>query len=426
MWTLILIGLAGVEIFGYLYYLHLANFVKEKRYYNKKIDCDWMKKYLLEELTSAELIQWIKNSISYNFSDETYYTEVPFDEIPKNKMIKWTAYNLYFKSIWQLNDEQIKNAKRTLYDIEKKIGFKFKKITDPNVYFLKFGNNHIECEYRPMMIYGALNVVKNVVYGMLRYYGFKKFVTSSGIIYFFYHNEKHENTTMFIHGLGLGITPYLSYIFSLQKTSNVLIPIIPNISNMEFSSYFTRLSEDALFPSYTKWRKDFKCAFKKHNIESIDIIAHSFGTVILGLLLKDDWIRSKIKKKVFVEPVCFVDQSYKIYRYINEPAEGKDGVITTVFNLLIYKDVYVRYVSQRFLYGPEFWILDYNQMSNDDNLVIVSKKDKLVPSSTLYQRMKRYDVPCIMVDDAGHSAIFIIKKFKSILMKINGYLFKYD
>jgi hypothetical protein len=184
------------------------------------------------------------------------------------------------------------------------------------------------------------------------------------------------------------------------------------------------LTEDSLFPSYKNWRRDFKLVFDRHNITDkvIDVIGHSFGTIIMGILLKDKEIDNIIRKRIFIEPVCFIDQSYKIYRYINEPIIEGD-VVNSVFNLLVYNDVLVRYVAQRYLYGPEFWLIDYDSMSNNNNLVVVSKQDELVPSSKLYERMKRHNIPTLMVEDAHHADIFISKKFKTLLDRILTYIY---
>lgn len=413
----------GAEVINYIYYLYLKKYVHEKRYYKTKLNYNKMEQYI-KSLSKEELINWIKNSISYNFSDKNYYTNVPLDDIPQNKIIKWVSYQLYFKSMWQLNKEELNISKNMLKYLENKIDHKFKDVINDNIYFLKFGNNRVESIYRFLFVYISLNILKNIIYFVLACYGFKKYKTPNGnITYFYYECKKNTKTTMFLHGLGLGITPYLSYIIHLSRATNVIIPILPNISNMEFTSYFSTLSNNNLFPSYKNWRLDTKYIINHHNLKSIDIVAHSFGTIILGILLKDILLNKIIKKRIFIEPVCFIDQSYKIYRYINEPTTYKNDVISKIFNYLIYDDIYFRYVSQRFLYGPEFW-LDYEDVKNNNNLIIVSQEDNIIPSNRLYNKMKNKNIHCLIVHDASHSEIFIAIKFKSILSYVNSFLFE--
>jgi alpha/beta superfamily hydrolase len=190
---------------------------------------------------------------------------------------------------------------------------------------------------------------------------------------------------------------------------------------MECKIVNKHIKYDDLFPEYGTWRTVFKYIIKKHNLTEVDIIAHSFGTVILGLLLKDKWIQTKIKKKILIEPVCFIDKSYKIYKYIDEPKEGDYGLMGKIFNNIIYKDVYLRYVGQRFLYGPEFWILDYDILKHN-SLVIISEKDQVVPTDQLYERMKKHNIKCVYLKDAHHADMFMSNKFDNIFDLIDNFI----
>ncbi len=145
--TALLASIVGAELGGYLYHLRVLNFAKKKRYFDTEIETDLIEKMILEEMSVEELTTWISNSISYNCSeDHKYYNTVPLDKVPKNKMLKWTCYYLYFKSMWQLTEEQIKHGEKVLERVEKKIGITFPDIDDPDIYFLKFGNNKLECK----------------------------------------------------------------------------------------------------------------------------------------------------------------------------------------------------------------------------------------------------------------------------------------
>ncbi len=258
--------------------------------------------------------------------------------------------------------------------------------------------------------------MKNVAYMILNSYGFKKYKTKySNIVYFCYKDDKNKETTMFIHGLGFGITPYLSHILALRENTNLIVPVLPNISNMEYNTNFKSFEDEDLFPNYKNWRKDVKRLIHDHEITELNVIAHSFGTIILGLLLKDKFLDSVIKKRIFVDPVCFMEDCYKIYRYINEPDFGKESVVNDVFNTIIYRDVYLRYVSQRFLFGPEYWITDYDNLSNHNNLVILSFNDQMLPIITLYNKMLKHKIPCLLIDRAYHADIFMTDEFKVVV-----------
>src|SRR3990170_65372 len=97
--AVLLIIVLIAELMGYVYHVRVMNFARHKRYFNSKVDSVWIEKFMLNTMNKEELTAWISNSISYNCSnDHKYYNEVPLDKVPKNKMIKWVCYYLYFKS----------------------------------------------------------------------------------------------------------------------------------------------------------------------------------------------------------------------------------------------------------------------------------------------------------------------------------------
>lgn len=411
------------EMIQYESYKKILNFIEKKKYSEKEIESEWYQNYILNELSSDELKMWIRNVFSYNkTSNDAYYIPIELENIPRNKILKWVSYNLYYKSLWQLSPLQMNHASEVLQKIEEKISIKFFDISDPSIYFLKFGNNKIECEYRPSIISNGLDMMKNICYFSLYLLDFNKYkIQGSDLVYFHYYKPEHSKTVLFVHGLGFGIEPYLYYILRLKETVNLIVLVLPNISNMEYKKSIKNIKYDKLFPEYDTWRKSMKHILIEHNIDKINLIAHSFGTIIAGLLLKDTELQNKIDKKILIEPVCFIDKSYKIYRYINEPQEGNYGMISRIFNSFIYKDIYLRYVTQRFLYGPEFWIQDYDTLSKN-TLVIVSEKDQVVPSDEIYERMKKHNIECMYVKGAYHADMFMSSEFDGIFGKIDEFL----
>ena len=459
--------LVGAEISGYAYHRRAYNFAQEKRYFDSPIDTDWIENFILNEMDVEELKAWISNSISYsepkddhqNNSDNQnntdhqsedqdkdqgeesiddkedneekktkYYNNVPIEKIPRSKMLKWTCYYLYFKSMWQIDKEQIERGEQVLKKIEERIGITFKDDDEldtdsKEIFFLKFGNNRFECSYRPVIAYAGLSVMKHISYAKMRWNGFTMHtMEKSGMKYFYFQNPEFETNeaTMFVHGLGIGITPYMSYLTELKTLGNVIVPILPNVSNMEHKGMFSSIDEDTFFPSYETIRYDFNKMLETHGIEQVDVIGHSFGTIVMGILLKSEELSQKMRKKVFVDPVCFIDRSFKIFRYINEPKGEKKGIVDNVFNLIVYNDLHVRYVSQRFLYGPEFWILDYSKLNND-TLLVLSNEDSMVPSQSIYDRCKKYGVSCIRVSNAHHADIFLLDEYKGVWNTIKSF-----
>lgn len=417
-------GLASLELVNYLYYRKTLSYAKDIKEHESDHDNEWIEKFWTEELSGDELKEWIKNTISYtNINPEKgkYYIDVPFDKISKEKMLHWVGYHLYFKPYDKMDDVEKDHIETILNEIETKIDIKFQDIECDDVYFLEFGKNELDTSYKPLILYSSLNLIKHMVYMYLRYHGFsKQFMERSGTVYFYYRKYPHmqRKTTIFIHGLGFGITPYLSFIFRLMEETDLIIPILPNISNMEFHGSFFNLNDDKMFPNYKTLRRDFESILNKHQIDNVNLIGHSFGTIVVSILLKNKWINQKVDKKIFIDPVCFIDGCYKTFRYINEP-DIKDGSLTTMtFNKVIYNDIYVRYALQRFLYGPEYWLSDYENLNSDDTLVILSYEDKIVASDSIYQKLRKHSIPCIVINEAEHADLFASEMYDDVLEKM--------
>lgn len=426
MLTLALIGagLASLEAVNYLYYRKTLAHANDPKEHDHDQDNNWIEKFWTEELSSEELKDWIKNTISYtaiNPEKGKYYSEVPFENISRAKMLKWVAYHLYFKQYDKLEELEHDHVDTILDTLEKKIEFKFQDVECDDVYFLEFGKTDLETSYKPLVLYSSLNLIKHMVYMYLRYHGYSKyFMERSGMVYFYYKKYPHmqRKTTIFIHGLGFGITPYLSFLFRLMEETDIIIPILPNISNMEFHSTFFGLNDDKMFPNYRLLRRDFESMLTTHSINEVNIIGHSFGTIIASILLKNKWINKKIDKKILIDPVCFIDGCYKTFRYVNEPDVG-DGTLSTItFNKVIYNDIYVRYALQRFLYGPEYWLSNYEDLNGSDTLVILSNKDKIVASDSIYEKLRKHSIPCVIINEAAHGDLFSSEMYDDVLEKM--------
>lgn len=421
LWVIILMLIwMCYEATSYIHYLLLKRVVDKEKEYEEQVD---MEEYILEMDTQA-LKELIEKSISYSFSDEkSYYVRVPYEEMPREKMLKWTAYNTYLKPMRKLKEIEKERVREILGKIEEKIGYRFNEIENDKIYFFKFGGNKLETLYRPTIVNGIFTIIKYYTYRILESNGFKKYEVN-GMTYLYYKGEDGRRTTIFLHGLGM-VTQYVNYLLELKKVSDIIVPIMPNISNMEFTSMISMMTlsgvmEDKIFPSYDQLKKNIKTVIDNNEIEKIDVVAHSFGTVILGIILKEPELKEYIEKRVLIDPVCFKDKYYKVYRYINEQKNEK-GVIASILNLLIYKDIYVRYVIQRYLYGPLYWI-EMEELNRTDDLIVLSERDKIVPTDVLQKKCERYGIEYINILGSGHSDIFVMAKYKENLTMITKFL----
>ena len=409
---------ALIEIFNYIYYYFVYIFVSRKKYYYKKNNDEstWVQEYLIDKIPSEELDDMLRKTFSYK---GTVNKNISLNDLGYDNVLKWCAYMLYAKSMWQLSSDQLDQSNKSVKVIENRLNIKFRPNKNKNVYMLRFGNNDIRTKWKPAIYYGAMSIVKYGVYSMLRMEGFKNFRSKkSGVLYFYRVDPSIKSHTLFIHGFGFGIMPYKNFINALSKKRNIIFPILPNISNMEYHSYFDPLTYNTLFPEYDIWRSDFDMLVNKFKIKELNIVAHSFGTIISSLAIKHDKINHIINKVVLIEPVCFIEGSYKIYRYINEPYDGKSIIVSKIMDYMLYQDIYTRYVTQRFMYGPEFWIKNVNKLKEFNHYVIVTGCDQIVPSNKLKKIFKKENINYSYIKDTHHADLFLSNKHTNNLNKI--------
>ena len=46
----------------------------------------------------------------------------------------------------------------------------------------------------------------------------------------------------------------------------------------------------------------------------------------------------------------------------------------------------------------------------------------MIPSQSIYQRCKEYNVPCLIIEDANHADIFLLNEFRDVWNTIKTFL----
>lgn len=411
----VLVCIVLFEIYNYLYYRWLVSFVSKKKYHYDVLD-DSMYKYIMN-LNTKELI-----AIIVSLFNDLNNNKVNLDQLLYDNMLKWGCYMLYGKSMWQITTSEMNKVHIMIKEIEEKLNITFDKGCNKKIYMMRFGNNLIVSYYKFSVYYIFTFLLKLTIYTILYIYGYSSFKSSNNIRYFYKNINTSNEYHIFIHGFGYGILPYINLINKLSEKKNIIFLILPNISNMEYHSYCDIIKQKTLFPDYDDICDDFNMLIEKFNINKINLISHSFGTVVSGILLKNSSIEKYINKLVLIEPVCFMEAGYKIYRYMYNTYDGRSELVSKIIDYLVYKDIYIRYVSQRFMYGPKFWIFDVNSIKKYKHYIILSENDQIVPTDKLTILFNNNNINFDVVKGARHGDLFIIPNYSEENKKILEYM----
>lgn len=102
---------------------------------------------------------------------------------------------------------------------------------------------------------------------------------------------------VFLHGIGIGMYPYVNFLADLPPTSPVLaVEILPICMRLTRTNILAK-------PDFLR---HLKAILREHNIDRFVLVGHSYGTALATHLLKDPELSPKIDGVVLVDPVSLL------------------------------------------------------------------------------------------------------------------------
>ncbi|KAL1865634.1 hypothetical protein Plec18167_009355 [Paecilomyces lecythidis] len=115
------------------------------------------------------------------------------------------------------------------------------------------------------------------------------------------HKAKDRLPVLFLHGIGVGLWPYTTFLSELAKAGKNEDTGIIALELMPISSRITN-------PVIKKEQmvSEIHAILKKHRWEKVVLVSHSYGSVIATHLIKSPVTAPYIGPAVFIDPVCFL------------------------------------------------------------------------------------------------------------------------
>ena len=193
------------------------------------------------------------------------------------------------------------------------------------------------------------------------------------------HTSKKNLPVLFIHGIGIGLYPYvnfLSYINSKENEhhSDGQIGIIA----IEIMSISFRITHAAL--QRKQMCDEIQSILLKHEWERVILVSHSYGSVVATHLLKNPATHALIGPSLFIDPVSFLlhlpDVAYNFT--CRKPAQANEHQLYYFASM----DMGVAHtLSRRFFWSEN--ILWKNEIEKRPVTVILSGKDLIVDTETV-------------------------------------------
>jgi pimeloyl-ACP methyl ester carboxylesterase len=211
------------------------------------------------------------------------------------------------------------------------------------------------------------------LYSVVFEYGKTTFFTSNGftrraVHHFRYWYKSGENSNLpifFWHGFGCGLLPYWKNLNSIIATGRTVIVFELPFLTPALTEYFP--SKDEVLLAYDKVCIEL-------NIRKASHIGHSFGSVVMGWIVKH--FPDRVVSMVFYSPVVFLLHFGDVCNNFVYKGQSPEA---DVIHKLISRDLTIQTLLKR-----NFWWYDKILWVNDMKcpwLVILAKQDQIVPSS---------------------------------------------
>ncbi len=297
--------------------------------------------------------------------------------------------------------------------------------------FIRTNTHNITAWYKPLVLQFMIWNFRHRSERKLRSYGFKMYRDEATDVKLWVRIPeecKTDTVLFFLHGFGLGVPPYTSFIEKLPRDRIVVCPEWPNISYgldrcheyptpRELSNVLARTVESVqdekslLYPRIEEVKREpwyrerfggwFRTKPSKREVMKCDVIAHSYGTVVLTGFRRH--FPEMLRRCVYIDPVCFLPAfgSYLKYAYddhllewqnlmhyvsnkLANPDEPMDFFNIVLSSWFIKGDVSTQQLMKRLLFPHEAW--ERGPMSSED-MIVLSGLDEIVASKEVDTRL---------------------------------------
>jgi pimeloyl-ACP methyl ester carboxylesterase len=190
---------------------------------------------------------------------------------------------------------------------------------------LRLTFDDVEVRYRSVIWYFIVGIVDLVTYFRLRYHGLKfhaqakahsqsviplrpqsLFIEKRSVARLSYwyrpHTAENKLPVIFLHGIGIGLWPYVSYLSGLNKgfPKDEKIGIIA----LEILPVSFRLTGAPL--SQAEFISEITLILEEHGWDQFAVVGHSYGTVLAAHMVKSPSLNPRIKSLMLIDPVCIL------------------------------------------------------------------------------------------------------------------------
>lgn len=329
-----------------------------------------------------------------------WFRGAPFDSIKKDNVMELLSYGFWYKTREEM--EAAGNGdipEKMLIELERVFDIKFPEGYNPHAKFLAHLWEPLRSVYRPFLFYLLTEFSGILSHNILKYMGFLKqrfgfysFFTFAGDVdvarrmlqsrqlirqpqlrrFSVMGTPLGEPTPIvFLHGVGLGVLPYLDFICALVCTGHPVIVV-------EYRHVAMRLCMK--IPSCDEVASSVIAILDQIGVGRACFVSHSYGTFVLSRIVKAHGDR--VHSACFIDPVCigmFLPRLLSTFVYRPARTDTLLHYVKDVARLSVSRELGITAAMCRnFLWSDiNLWP---SELSSACSLVVFSGQDVLVPT----------------------------------------------
>ncbi|PCH39784.1 alpha/beta-hydrolase [Wolfiporia cocos MD-104 SS10] len=418
IWSKWLAAYAATEM---LFYLLI--YLPRKQYLNETTVCPPL-------LNHVERQALFRRTLPFIFQSHTatgwFYARDPSAQLQRENVEELLLWALFSTEPHGLREEWKDELSEYVKQVEERIGHTLANGRNEEVRCMKFTQDRIRMSHRPLLYYLIVSVFDLDACITMRRLGFNHFRIKDWAMCFplriqtilsrpspcptvGYWYRSHRSSTkdpvIFLHGVGVGLFPYLDFIRNLAAADPDVGIIV--IEDLPISSHIT--------PSRLR-RKEFIAALTRimdhHALPRASLIGHSYGTVLAGHALRDTSLSHRISSIVLVDPVAILLYMPKLTtNFVYRPS-------ARWMSYFVCRDPDIARTVQRTFFFAESALWKDDFPANRRVGVVLAGQDHLIESEEIWRYLteseegvsatnwKKDGMEVLYYRELGHSGVF--------------------
>jgi pimeloyl-ACP methyl ester carboxylesterase len=289
--------------------------------------------------------------------------------------------------------------------------------------FIRIGGFRMAPWFKPLGVTLSYKLARGYAVAKLRKAGFvreRDVDRNSGLVFYVRRAHAHVPVSFrshatppqlplfFIHGVGMGVVPYVRFVLQkLAPLNRTIVAVeLPNISHgVQVKRYPTA--------------KQIAMALKRKIDEleplrqACDVIGHSYGTAVMTYLNRV--FPNATNRRVYIDPICFcvgmdcyVAYAYEHFLYSWRALASSDTQLSNILSsYLVQGDLDTQFMGKRCTWVIELW--EHGFMMTENAMILLSGNDTNVSAQRTLDYAQRYwpETHVVVVDAWAHGGFLV-------------------